>query len=103
MMNPNALRKMQEQMQKQMAKIQEELGNDQIEATAGGGAVAVSMNGHQQVLTVKIDPEAVDPEDITMLEDMLVAAFNEAVQKSHDLAQKRMSALTGGLKIPGLG
>ncbi len=95
-LNPAMLRKMQEQIQ----KMQEELGNETVEATAGGGAVTIVINGHQQVQSVKIDPEAVDPEDISILEDLMVAAINEAVQKSQELASKRMSALTGGLKLP---
>ncbi len=99
-MQPNL--KMLQQMQERMLKIQEELGQATVEATAGGGAVKVVMTGHQVVQSVKIDPEAVDPDDIQMLEDMVLAAVNEAVQKSQELARKRMEGLTGGMKIPGL-
>jgi DNA-binding YbaB/EbfC family protein len=96
--NPNVLR----QMQKQLAKIQEELGNETVEASVGGGAVTVVMTGHQKVVSVKIAPEAVDPNDLSMLEDLIIAAVNEAVDKSHELVTKRMGAVTGGFKIPGL-
>lgn len=88
--------------QQQMAKIQEELGNETVEASVGGGAVAVTMNGHQKVVGVKIAPEAIDPDDPSMLEDLLLAAVNEAIAKSQDLMTKRMGALTGGLKLPGI-
>jgi DNA-binding YbaB/EbfC family protein len=98
MFNPNMLRKVQERIQ----KVQEELGNETVEATSGGGAVKIVITGHQKVQSVTIDPEVVDPEDVTMLEDLVMAAINEAVQKSHDLATQRMSAITGGMKIPGL-
>ncbi len=89
------------QMQARMAKIQEELNNETVQASAGG-AVKVVMNGHQVVQSIKIDPSAVDPEDVEMLEDLIVAAVNEAVTKSKELAAKRLGALTGGMKIPGL-
>ncbi|MCL5257348.1 MAG: YbaB/EbfC family nucleoid-associated protein [Chloroflexi bacterium] len=99
-MQPNL--KMLQQMQNRMMKIQEELGQETVEATAGGGAVTVVMTGHQKVQSVKIDPEVLDPEDVEGLEDLLVAAFNEAVTKSQELASKRMAEVTGGIKIPGL-
>jgi len=99
---PGGSVKQLQQMQQRLMKIQEELANETIEATAGGGAVTIVMNGHQQVKSVKIEPEVVDPNDVTMLEDLMVAAINEAVEKSQQLASKRMSALTGGLRIPGL-
>jgi DNA-binding YbaB/EbfC family protein len=89
-------------MQQQLAKIQEDLGNETVEASVGGGAVTVVMTGHQKVVSVKISPDAVDPSDLSMLEDMIVAAVNDAVDKSHELVTKRMSAVTGGFKIPGL-
>jgi len=99
---PGGSVKQLQQMQQRLMKIQEELANETIQATAGGGAVTIVMNGHQQVKSVKIEPEVVDANDVTMLEDILVAAINEAVEKSQQLASKRMSALTGGLRIPGL-
>lgn len=99
-MQPNL--KMLQQMQNRMMKIQEELGQETVEATAGGGAVTVVMTGHQKVQSIKIDPEVVDPEDVEGLEDLLVAAVNEAVTKSQELASRRMAEVTGGIKIPGL-
>ncbi len=91
-----------QQMQQQLMKAQEELGNETVEGTAGGGAIKISMTGHQKVQSVTIDPEVVDPEDVEMLQDLMAAAINEAVSKSHELASKRLGALTGGMKIPGL-
>jgi DNA-binding YbaB/EbfC family protein len=93
---------MMKQMQQRLAKIQEDLGNETVEATAGGGVVTVTMTGHQKVVGVKIASEAIDPDDPSMLEDLITAAVNEAVEKSHELVTKRMGAVTGGLKIPGL-
>jgi DNA-binding YbaB/EbfC family protein len=102
-MRPNwDMMKQLEKAQKQLAKVQEELGNETVEASAGGGAVTVVMTGHQKVVSVKIAPEAVDPNDVGMLEDLIAAAVNEAVQKSQELVTKRMGQVTGGLKIPGL-
>ena len=99
-MRPNM--NMMKQMQQRLAKIQEDLGNETVEATAGGGVVTVTMTGHQKVVGVKIAAEAIDPDDPGMLEDLITAAVNEAVDKSHELVTKRMGAVTGGLKIPGL-
>ena len=89
-------------MQQKMAKIQEELETETVEASSGGGVVTVTMTGHQKVVGVKVSPEAIDPDDPAMLEDLILAAVNEAVQKSQDLITKRMGQLTGGLRIPGL-
>ncbi len=97
-MNPNLIK----QMQQKLLKAQEDLGNETIEASAGGGAVTIVMTGHQKVQSVTIAPEVVDPNDIEMLQDLLLTAINDAVAKSHELAAKRMGAVTGGLKIPGL-
>jgi DNA-binding YbaB/EbfC family protein len=91
-----------QQMQTKMMKAQEELANETVTATAGGGAVTVEMNGHHEVVSVKLDPAAVDPDDVEMLQDMIVAALSDALQKAQDLAQRKMSAITGGLNIPGL-
>ncbi|HUX88732.1 MAG TPA: YbaB/EbfC family nucleoid-associated protein [Chloroflexota bacterium] len=99
-MKPNL--NMMKQMQQKLAKIQEELGNETVEATVGGGVVSVTMTGHQKVTAVKISPEVVDPNDLSMLEDLITAAVNEAVEKSHELVTKRMGAITGGMRIPGL-
>ncbi len=91
-----------QQMQNKMMKAQEELANETVTSTSGGGAVTVEMNGHHEVVSVTLDPAAVDPDDVEMLQEMMVAAFNDALQKAQDLAQKKMSAITGGLNIPGL-
>lgn len=97
--NSNLMR----QMQERLAKLQEELAAETVEASAGGGAVKVVVTGQQRVESVTIDPSVVDPEDVEMLQDLMVAAFNEAVTKSQELAAKRLGVLTGGMKIPGLG
>jgi nucleoid-associated protein EbfC len=91
-----------QQMQERLMKAQEELGNETVEGTAGGGAIKILMTGHQKVQSVTIDPEVVDPGDVEMLQDLMAAAINEAVSRSHELASKRLGALTGGMKIPGL-
>ena len=91
-----------QQLQAQMAKVQEELAEETVTASVGGGAVTVVMNGQQKVCAVTIDPEAVDPEEVEMLQDLILAAVNEAMNKSQGLAQERMSPLTGALGIPGL-
>ena len=98
MLNP----KMIQDLQNRLAKIQEDLGKETVEASVGGGAVTVVMTGHQKVVSVKMSAEAVDPEDIGTLEDLVVAAVNEASDKAKELASKRLGALTGGMKIPGL-
>ena len=86
---------MQERMQKQMAELR-------VEATAGGGMVTVTMNGAKQVQSIKIDPEAVSKEDVDMLQDLILAALNDAHQKVDDAMQKSMSGMMGGMKIPGM-
>ena len=100
--NPNQLARQMQQMQARLAKIQEELGSETVEASVGGGVVTIVMTGHQKVESVTIDPEALDPDDVETLQDLMVAGFNEALKKSQDLAGQRLGALTGGLKIPGL-
>lgn len=91
-----------EDMQKKMMKAQADLANETVTASAGGGAVTVEMNGHHEVKSVKIDPEAIDPEDVETLEDMMLTAFNQALEKATELSQQRMGAITGGLNVPGL-
>ena len=91
-----------QQLQAQLLKAQEELANMTVEASSGGGAVTVVMNGQQQIQSVKISPEVVDPEDVEMLEDMVLSAAREAQVKAQEMASKQMSGLTGGLNIPGL-
>ena len=101
-MNRNMMRQVQ-QLQQRMAKLQEELEQATVEATAGGGMVKAVVTGKQTVASITIDPEAVDPDDLEVLEEMVMAAVNEALQKSQELAQQKMGAITGGLNIPGLG
>lgn len=101
-MDPRMLQKQLQQMQQKMLKAQEDLANETVTATAGGGAVTIEMNGHHEVRAVTIDPDAVDPEDVEMLQDMLLTAFNEAREKAQELAQQKMGAITGGMNIPGL-
>ena len=101
-MSNKFMMKQAQKLQAQMAKLQEDLANLTIEASSGGGAVTVVVNGQQQIQSVKISPEVVDPEDVEMLQDMVLAAVNEAMTKAQEAAAKQMSGLTGGLKIPGL-
>lgn len=91
-----------EQLQSQLLAAQEALGEETVTATVGGGAVSVTMTGHQEVRSVVIDPQVVDPEDVEMLQDLIVAAFNEALEQSKKLVESRMAPFTGGLNIPGL-
>ena len=91
-----------QQMQQRLLKAQEELANETVETTAGGGVISVVITGNQQVRKITIAPEAVDPSDVSMLEDLIVAAVNEAITKSQELAAKRMGSVTGSLRIPGM-
>lgn len=91
-----------QKLQAQLLKAQEELANVKVEGSAGGGAVTVLMNGQQQVESVKISREVVNPEEVEMLEDLVLSAVRDAATKSQEAAAKQMSAITGGLKIPGL-
>lgn len=100
--NMGNMGKMMKKMQEDMAKMQEELANKTVEATAGGGVVKVTANGKQEIKAIEIKPEAVDPEDIEMLQDLVMAAVNEALRQSQEMAAGEMTKLTGGLKIPGL-
>ena len=101
-MNRNFLRQAQ-QLQARLAKAQEELEEMTVEASAGGGAVRAVVTGKLKVQSIHIEPDAVDPDDVQMLEELVLAAVNEGLQKAQDVAQQKMGALTGGLKIPGLG
>jgi DNA-binding YbaB/EbfC family protein len=101
-MNKNMIRQAQ-QLQQKMAKIQEELETATVEASSGGGMVKAVITGKQTVASITIDPQAVDPEDVELLEEMVMAAVNEGLQKAQDLASQKMSAITGGLNVPGLG
>jgi DNA-binding protein, YbaB/EbfC family len=100
--NMNQMIKQAKKLQEEMARKQAELLEQVIEGSAGGGAVTVKVNGKQQLLEIKIKPEAVDPEDVEMLEDLVMAAVNDAIKQSQDLVSSEMSKLTGGLNIPGL-
>jgi DNA-binding YbaB/EbfC family protein len=91
-----------QKMQREMLKIQEELAKETVEATAGGGAVKATMTGQQKLVSVTLDPEVVDPEDVEMLQDLVVAAVNDALTRSQELQAKRLSVLTGGMKLPGM-
>ena len=100
-MNPRQLQQMAQQMQRQMAKIQEELGNETVEGSAGS-YVSVTMNGHRDLQAIKLAPEVVDPDDIETLQDLIVAAIQDASKKAQELSEQRLGALTGGMKLPGL-
>jgi nucleoid-associated protein EbfC len=98
MLNQNLMR----QMQNKLMKIQEELATETVEATAGGGVVKAVVTGQQKLVSIEIDPSAVDPEDVEMLQDLIVVAVNDALTKAQEMASKQLSSLTGGMKIPGL-
>ena len=91
-----------QKLQQQMLETQEALGDEVVEVTAGGGAITVAITGHQKVQSITIDPEVVDPEDVEMLQDLIFAAINEAVEAAQKLAEEDMGDITGGLNIPGL-
>jgi DNA-binding YbaB/EbfC family protein len=91
-----------QQMQTKLMKAQEELGNTEVEGTAGGGAVKVVMNGHRELRGLTIAPEAVDPDDVETLQEMIIAAFNDASKKAQDLSESKLGGLTGNFQIPGL-
>jgi DNA-binding YbaB/EbfC family protein len=94
--------KQAQQMQAKMARVQQELETKEVEATAGGGMVTARANGKQQLLDLKIEKDVVDPEDIEMLQDLVLAAVNEALKKSQEMIQSEMSKVTGGMNIPGM-
>jgi DNA-binding YbaB/EbfC family protein len=102
MNNMNQMMKQAKKMQEQMMKAQEELANKTVEGTAGGGVITVTMNGHKKMLNIVIKPEAVDPEDVEMLQDLILTAVQDAMNKADDLANQDMGKLTGGMKLPGL-
>ena len=100
-MNKNLLKQAQ-QLQAQLDKAQQELEAETVVASAGGGVVRVVCTGKQKVLSVTIDPAAVDPDDVEMLQDLVLAAVNESMERAQALADERMSAITGGFKLPGM-
>jgi DNA-binding YbaB/EbfC family protein len=99
--NMNAMLKQVQKMQADMVKAQEELKNEVVEASAGGGMVTVKISGDLEVREVRIDPEAVDPDDAELLQDMVLAAMNEAIRAAQELAASKMNAAAGGLAGPG--
>ena len=100
--NMQQLMRQAQKMQENMTKAQEELDAKEYEATSGGGMVTCKVSGKRELLSLSIKPEAVDPDDVEMLEDMLLAAINEAMRKIDEDSEKELSAVTGGLNIPGL-
>lgn len=94
--------KQAQKLQAGMVKLQEELALRTVEATSGGGMIKVQANGKQQIVTIKIEKEVVDPDDVEMLQDLIIAAVNDALSKSQEMVSQEMSKLTGGINIPGL-
>ena len=100
--NMGQLMKQAQQFQSKMAKMQEELGERTVEASAGGGMVTVVANGKQEIVSIQIEGEVVDPDDIEMLQDLILAAVNDALSKSREMVNEEMGKLTKGMNIPGL-
>jgi DNA-binding YbaB/EbfC family protein len=100
--NMQNMMKQAQRMQAEMARLQDELADERVEASVGGGAVKVVMTGAMEVDSVTIDPAAIDSDDISMLEDLVAAAVNEAMRMAQELANQKMSRVTGGLNLPGL-
>ncbi len=100
-MNKQIMRQAQE-LQARMARAQQELEKATVEGTAGGGVVKITMTGQQQVQGITINPEVIEAQDVEMLQDLVMAAMNDALEKSRQLANSRLGAITGGMKIPGL-
>ncbi|MDR1617236.1 MAG: YbaB/EbfC family nucleoid-associated protein [Syntrophomonadaceae bacterium] len=100
--NMSKMMKEAKKVQERIVQLQEELQERELEASAGGGAVTVTINGKQEIKKIRIKPEAVDPEDVEMLEDLILAAVNEGIKSSQEMVSDEMSKITGGLNIPGL-
>ncbi len=100
--NMNNVIKQAQKMQEEMEKVQAELEDKTVNATAGGGMVSVTANGKKEIVSLKINPEAVDPEDVETLEDLVMVAVNDAIKQADEMMAEGMSAVTGGLSIPGL-
>jgi DNA-binding YbaB/EbfC family protein len=96
------LQRMAQQMQQEMLRIQDELANATVDGSAGGGVVRATVTGKQEVVSITVDPSVVDASDVDMLQDLIVAAVNDALRASRDLAEQKMAAVTGGLKLPGM-
>lgn len=100
--NVNSVIKQAQKMQEEMEKIQGELEVKEVSASAGGGMIDVTVNGKKEIVSIKIKPDVVDPEDVETLEDLVMVAVNEAIKKADDMMTEGMSAITGGINIPGL-
>jgi conserved hypothetical protein TIGR00103 len=100
--NMNNLMRQAKKMQEQMLKMQEELEQKTVEASAGGGVVTVVASGKKEIVQIKINPEVVDPDDVEMLQDLILAATNEALRKADEMVQSEMGKIAGGLGIPGM-
>ena len=102
MKNMGKLMKQAQQLQNKMTKLQEEMAEKTIEATAGGGMVKVVANGKQQVVSIQIEKEVVDPDDVEMLQDLILAAVNDALNRAQEMVSEEMNKLTGGMNLPGM-
>ena len=102
MQNFGNIMKQAKKMQERMSQLQDELASKTVDATAGGGMVSVTVNGKFELLSIKIEKEVVNPEDVEMLQDLVVAAVNEGIRKAQEMAASEMGKITGGLQIPGL-
>ncbi|MDP2840270.1 MAG: YbaB/EbfC family nucleoid-associated protein [Syntrophales bacterium] len=102
MQNFGNIMKQAKKMQERMVELQEELATKSVEATAGGGMVSVTVNGKFEILSLKIEKEVVNPDDVEMLQDLIVAAVNEGIRKAQEMAASEMGKITGGMQIPGL-
>jgi len=102
MKNFGDLMQQAKKIQNRLARIQEEMAEKTVEASSGGGMVTVTANGRQEVVSIKIEPEVVNPDDVEMLQDLIQAAVNDALRKSQEMVSQEMAKITGGIKIPGL-
>ncbi|MBI5749722.1 MAG: YbaB/EbfC family nucleoid-associated protein [Nitrospinae bacterium] len=102
MTNIGNIMKQAQKVQERIAEVQRDLINKKVEASSGGGMVTITANGRQEILSIKIDPSVVSMQDVEMLEDLVLAAVNEALRKSQEIITEEMSKVTGGIKIPGL-
>ncbi|MCF8058131.1 MAG: YbaB/EbfC family nucleoid-associated protein [Bacteriovoracaceae bacterium] len=100
--NMNALMKQAQQMQQKMATLQKELESRELETSSGGGMIKIKINGKQEIISISINPECVDPSDVETLEELVLTSVNQAVKESQEMVNKAMSKVTGGLSIPGL-
>lgn len=101
-MKKQIMKNMQKKMQDTIAKMQEDLGSEIVEGSSGGGSVRLTINGKQEILSIKINPEVVNKDEVDILEDLIMVAINDGMKKSQELGMQKMSQLTGGLNIPGL-